>query len=247
MIAGNIAVADAYYTRMEDIEKELFFYREYFKNKVVLCNCDDPFESNFFKYFAINFNVLGLKKLITIGLENSPVSASEIALFPPGNKYNCNAYKIEITHVESEENAPADLKNIARMLKSDCHAMWLWGGSGDFRSYDCIKLLPEVDIAVTHPPLSLFSEYIRLLLNYEKKFLVIGNERLAARKDIADWMASGLLRMDMNKLTDGMEFEVPLNVPCRSADCRTDGSGKKYLKIRDARWFTNLESPETWM
>ena len=139
---------DEYYTRLTDIEKELGHYKEHFKNKVVFCNCDDPKESNFFKYFALNFKFLGLKKLIS-------------------THYNkgSNSYKLEVTEDINNDG----VVNLDDAIKTELV------GDGDFRSDECIEILKEADIVVTNPPFSLFRGYIALLMKYNKNFLIIGN------------------------------------------------------------------------
>lgn len=156
---------DEFYTRLEDIEKELSHYKAYFKGKTVFCNCDDPYESNFFKYFAMNFNFLGLKKLIATCYDSSPVVGEQLSLFP-----DKRPYKIEITEVTDENGDGAiDLADVEYLLKNK-HNTRAKLKSGDFRSEECIKLLKQADVVVTNPPFSLFREYVAQLIEYNKKF-----------------------------------------------------------------------------
>ena len=157
--AANRAKYDEFYTQLPDIEKELKHYRKHFRGKTVYCNCDDPTESNFFVYFALNFARLGLKKLIT------------------------TCYKNRQTEVFSKHDmeAAAGLEYVGNgteptifQLKED----------GDFRSQECIELLKQADIVVTNPPFSLFREYIAQLVEYDKKFVVIGNKNAIPYKEI---------------------------------------------------------------
>ena len=160
---------DEFYTQIEDIEKELFYYEEYFRGKVVLCNCDDPYESNFFKYFALNFNYLGLKKLIATCHNTSPIAGQQISLFDfidsDGNidVYNTppvRAYKIEIKEVKEKSTGAYDLSDVEYLIKNKKNVLTLLDGDGDFRSAECLSLLQEADIVCTNPPFSLFREYI---------------------------------------------------------------------------------------
>ncbi len=174
---------DEFYTRLEDIEIELRHYKEYFKNKTVFCNCDDPYESNFFKYFAMNFQHLGLKKLIATCYVTSPVMYTQLSLFDdmefsveaaPKNP-NKKPYKVEITEVEDlTGNGAIDLDDIKLLLKNKKNVCSVLKGDGDFRSDECVKLLKEADIVVTNPPLSLWTPFFAQLLEYKKDFLVIG-------------------------------------------------------------------------
>lgn len=160
---------DEFYTQLSTIEEELRHYRKYFENKVVLCNCDDPYESNFFKYFALNFNSLGLKKLITTCYATSPIVYTQLSLFDNGDitytkREQKKPYKIEITEVKDEDGSnTVDLSDVEYLLKNDKNALTLLDGDGDFRSPECLKLLYESDVVVTNPPFSLMKEYIPLL------------------------------------------------------------------------------------
>ena len=169
--------ADEFYTQMPDIEVELRHYKEHFHGKVVLCNCDDPYESNFFKYFAMNFNYLGLKKLIATSYSDSPVAYGQLPLFeiqtlksrPSGEKPAC---RIEITEVPDENaDGAVDLTDVENLLKNRKNVFSFLEGDGDFRSAECVELLKEADIVVTNPPFSLFREYVAQLVKYDKKFV----------------------------------------------------------------------------
>ena len=151
--------ADEFYTQMYDIEIELKHYKNYFKDKVILCNCDDPYESNFFKYFALNFNYFGLKKLIATCYDGSPIVGTQLNLFQDLMDTGRNAYKIEISSVEDLNNdGSVDLSDVEILLKNKANVMTKLEENGDFRSKECIDLLNEADIVVTNPPFSLFRE-----------------------------------------------------------------------------------------
>lgn len=180
---------DEFYTQLADIEKELHHYKDHFQNKIVFCNCDDPYESNFFQYFALNFKFLGLKKLIAMGYNTSPVAMTQLSLLDVEgiDEPKKKAYKIEILDVIDENNDGAidmtDIKLLAKKNKDKIKIRTL-RGDGDFRSSESIKCLEESDIVVTNPPFSLFREYVDQLMFYEKKFLIIGNQNAITYKEI---------------------------------------------------------------
>jgi hypothetical protein len=169
---------DEFYTQLVDIENELKHYKDKFRGKVVFCNCDDPYESNFFKYFANNFNHLGLRKLIATSYTKSPIAGTQLPLFemeglkPDGKQ----PFKVEINEVlDSGGKGAVDLSDVRYLLKHDKNTATPLKGNGDFRSEECVDLLEQADIVVTNPPFSLFREYIAQLMEYGKKFLIIGN------------------------------------------------------------------------
>src|SRR3989344_4673880 len=190
-------VNDEFYTQFGDIQKEIQAYLDYnsdaFRNKVVYCNCDDPFESNFFRYFVLNFNKLGLKQLITTSYKPSPVANTQLGLFGDDKtlskskgrpKVNANKFIINEVH-DIDGDGEFNLKDIAKQLKANKHNEWTpLEGDGDFRSDECINLLKQSDIVVTNPPFSLFREYIKQLVDYHKKFLIIGNLNAITYKEV---------------------------------------------------------------
>ena len=183
---------DEFYTQIEDIEKEVIHYKDAFRGKVVLCNCDDPYESNFFKYFALNFNYFGLKKLIATCHATSPVMGQQISLFDlydeDGNKRETpitRSYKIEITEVKDRGNTGAyNLTDVEYLIRNRKNVLTMLNGDGDFRSPECIDLLEQADIVCTNPPFSLFREYIALLEEYKKQYIVIGNTNALTYREI---------------------------------------------------------------
>jgi hypothetical protein len=188
LTSAKKAKNDEFYTQYSDIQKEMEAYLEYdphtFRGKVVYSNCDDPFESNFFRYFALNFNRLGLKRLITTSYRPSPIANTQIGLF--GNDVTIpvakghpkiTANKFIINEVaDMDGDGALDLRDIAKQLKANKNNEWSpLEDEGDFRSPECVELLKQSDIVVTNPPFSLFREYIKQLFEYEKKFVVIGS------------------------------------------------------------------------
>ena len=187
---------DEFYTQLSDIERELGNYKGHFKGKVVFCNCDDPEESNFWNYFALNFEFLGIKKLISTHYEDDKPS-----------------YKLELI---------ADINKDGKINKLDTIKTPLIQ-NGDFRSPECIEILKEADIVVTNPPFSLFREYVAQLMEYEKKFLIIGNMNAITYKDIFNLVRT-------NKLW--------LGVSPRNMYFETTTPGE-FVSV-NACWFTNL-------
>lgn len=186
---ANRAKNDEFYTQLADIEAELRHYRDQFRGKVVFCNCDDPYESNFFKFFAMNFNHLGLKTLITTSYDGSPITGEQLSLLdmngvPEGTPAK-SAYRVEITEVyDTNSDGAIDLSDVEYLLKTDRNTRSLLAGSGDFRSAECLALLEEADIVVTNPPFSLFREYVGQLIEHGKQFLILGNLNAITYKEI---------------------------------------------------------------
>jgi len=186
---AKVQKSDEFYTQLSDIEKEIKNYKKQFKGKVVFCNCDDPYESNFFKYFALNFNFLGLKKLVATCYIGSPIANRQLSLFDyetPENKTTRVPHKIIINEAKDENNDGAfDLQDIvASLTKNKKNTLTRLKGDGDFRSTECIELLKEADIIVTNPPFSMFREYVAQLIEYKKNFIIIGNTNALTYKEI---------------------------------------------------------------
>ncbi len=251
---------DEFYTQYSDIQKEIASYLEYnpdvFRNKVVYCNCDDPFESNFFRYFVLNFNKLGLKQLITTSYKPSSVANTQLELF--GNnktltkskgrpKVTANKFIINEVH-DIDGNGEFNLKDIAQLLKANKHNEWApLQGEGDFRSDESINLLKQSNIVVTNPPFSLFRVYIKQLVDYDKKFLIIGNMNAIAYKEIFPLLKENKVWLGNNcKVNAGaMFFEIPENIANleQVREIKTNESGKKvYItRVQGVRWFTNID------
>jgi len=239
--------ADEFYTQMSDIEAEMRHYKEQFRGKAVFCNCDDPYESNFFKYFAMNFNHLGLKKLVATCYTGSPVvgqqlSVDDILHLQEQGADAKHPYKVEITEV-NDENADGaiDLSDVEYLLKNRKNALTLLEQGGDFRSPECIDLLKEADIVVTNPPFSLFREYVAQLVEYEKKFIIIGNINAITYKDIFSLISANKIWLGKSIHSGDREFRVPDSYPLQAAGFRVDENGIKYIRVKGVRWFTNLD------
>lgn len=237
------AKKDEFYTQLSDIEKELQHYWAHFRGKTVLCNCDDPYESNFFKYFASQFNNLGLKKLICTSYNGSPVQGNElITFFKEFNEEPKKvAYKAEITEVKDMNGDGAvDLSDVKILLQNDKNVMSLLE-TGDFRSKECVDLLKEADIVVTNPPFSLFREYLMLLINYNKEFVIIGNVNAISYKEVFPLIKSEKVWLGPSITSGDRKFNVPDDYPLNAAGCGIDQDGKRFIKVKGVRWFTNLD------
>ena len=239
--------ADEFYTQLVDIELELKNYKSYFKNKIVLCNCDDPFESNFFKYFAINFNYLGLKKLIATCYDGSKVVGEQLSLFDFLEEENIinnrTAYKIEITEVpDYNKDGAIDLFDVEELLKNDKNVLTKLKGNGDFRAEECVQLLIESDVVVTNPPFSLFREFVALLMKHNKKFIIIGNVNALSYHEIFPYIKKDELWLGQSIHSGDREFRVPDDYPLKAAGFRIDDQGRKYIRVKGVRWFTNLDN-----
>ncbi|MDR2366886.1 MAG: adenine-specific methyltransferase EcoRI family protein [Deltaproteobacteria bacterium] len=241
--------SDEFYTQLSDIEKELPFYKDQFQNQIIFCNCDDPYESYFFKYFATNFNFLGLKKLIATCYDGSPFAFKQITLFDicnlrPKPSDHKRPYKIEINEVEAPNlDGAVDLADVERLIKNKKNVLTLLKGNGDFRSPECVELLKSSNIIVTNPPFSLFREYVSQLFNYNKNFLIIGNINSVTYKEIFPLIMNNKLWMGQSIHSGDREFRVPDNYPLEAAGCRVDEEGRRYIRVKGVRWFTNLDVP----
>lgn len=243
--AAREAKKDEFYTQLADIEHELRHYRKHFMGKTVLCNCDDPYESNFFKFFALNFNAYGLKKLICTCYNGSPVQGNELLIdwgdFEQSPKKI--AYKVEITEVKDMNgDGRTDLTDVRILIQNDKNILTILKENGDFRSRECIELLKEADIVVTNPPFSLFREYVAQLMKYEKKFLIIGNQNNVTYKEIFPLLQNDRMWLGMN--AGSQIFEVPLDFIRQNTFVAKDG--KKYAKFGNICWFTNLDNKKRY-
>ena len=245
--AAKIAKQDEFYTQLDDIAKELKYYKQHFKGKVVLCNCDDPYESNFFKYFALNFNQLGLKKLIATCYNGSPIAGDELPLLFEIEEREPKkiAYKVEITEVQDYNNDGAvNLADVQYLIQNDKNVLSLLKGNGDFRSQECIELLKEADIVVTNPPFSLFREYVAQLVKYDKKFLIIGNQNALTYKECFKLVKENNMWLGVSIHSGDREFMIPPTYEVRSKSLRVDEKGNRYIRVVGVRWFTNLDYPQ---
>jgi hypothetical protein len=253
MANNNLANAkkaknDEFYTQYVDIQREIEAYLEYdlnaFRGKVVYCNCDDPFESNFFRYFVLNFNRLGLKRLITTSYKPSPVANTQLGLFGDDktlsklkgrSKVTANKFIInEVSDINGD--GEFNLKDVAKALKVNKNNEWTpLEGDGDFKSDECVDLLKESDIVVTNPPFSLFKEYVKQLFDYNKKFVIIGNKNSVTYKEIFPLIKNNKMWSGRTEWSGGLWF-VTMDVG--DVDKVIDGVNMKNVS---SVWFTNLD------
>ena len=235
------AKEDEFYTQLSDIENELKHYRGFFKDKTVFCNCDDPYESNFFKYFALHFNDLGLKKLIATSYGNSPVAGNEFDMFDNDGQEqyisNARAYKVVMTELKDVTGDGAeDLNDVRELIK---HRIRYLNGDGDFRSPESIEMLKEADVVVTNPPFSLFREYVAQLMEYGKHFVIIGNQNAITYKEIFPLLKDNKIWLGY-KFGD-MAFKVPSYFQPRPTRYWQDQSGQKWRSLGNVCWYTNID------
>jgi len=215
---------DDFYTNLSVVEDEMRHHSAHFKNKIILCNCDDPRTSKFFHYFAYNFEKLGLKKLITTCYKNQ-----DIDLF---SKNNCE--KAVYLEYEGDKNG----NKIPDLEEIEVKEL---NGDGDFRSDECIELLKQSDIVVTNPPFSLFREYVDQLVQHKKKFIIIGNQNAITYKETFRLILTNKIWIGASIHSGDREFRIPNDLETRSKNVRKDEEGNKYIKVPGVRWFTNLD------
>lgn len=245
---AKAAQKDEFYTQLNDIAEEMRHYKEHFKEKTIYCNCDDPRISNFFHYFAFGFKGLGLKKLLTTCYKNQnpdlfSQNLAEKAIYIE-YKRDENGHLIPYPeYMKSIQGIPLykGEKNNPNMPKPEDIGIGHLDGDGDFKSEECIKFLKRADIVVTNPPFSLFREYVAQLIKYEKKFIIIGNMNAITYKEIFKFIKENKLWLGVSIHSGDREFGVPDSYPLQAASNRIDHDGKKYIRVKGVRWFTNLD------
>ena len=239
------AKKDEFYTQLTDIEKEMRYYRKHFKGKTVFCNCDDPFESNFFKYFVLNFNRLGLKKLIATCYATSPIANQQLSLFDvieSDELAENKPYKAVVTKVyDTTGDGGVDMFDVAELFKQHENELTELEGDGDFRSEECLALLDEADIVVTNPPFSLFREYVSVLMEHEKHFIIIGNVNAITYKEFFPLIQADKVWIGASIHSGDRAFYVPDDYPLNAAGCGVDETGRKFIRVKGIRWYTNLD------
>lgn len=216
---AKFAKKDEFYTQIQDIQKEVEFYKKSFKNKVVYLNCDDPRHSNFFRYFVENFKTLDIKSLIVSGFSviNTDENFTERGVW-----------------FEYKGDTNIDFNNLRELEVN------YFKGDGDFRSDESMFLLKRSDIVVTNPPFSLFKEYISQLVLYQKQFLILGNMNALTYKEVFPLFQTNALRYGKSIRSGDREFEVPTDYPLEATGTRIDSNGTRYIRVKGVRWFTNL-------
>ncbi|MDR2795359.1 MAG: adenine-specific methyltransferase EcoRI family protein [Spirochaetaceae bacterium] len=223
---------DEFYTQLTDIEKELKNYKQHFKGKTILCNCDDPRVSKFFYFFYSKFYTLGLKRLIATCYKN---------LNPDLFSRNLDEQAVYCIY-DGKDRANDVITDYDTFIRRN-----EWGvlkGDGDFRSSECIELLKQTDIVCTNPPFSLFREYVSQLIEYEKKFIIIGSVNAVTYKEIFTLFKENKIWLGQSIHSGDREFGVPDSYPLDAAGFRVGEDGKKYIRVKGVRWFTNLDYKE---
>lgn len=214
--------SDEFFTQLSDIESELKHYKENFRDKVVYCNCDDPQNSNFYRYFAMNFKELGLKKLIA-----SCYKAGVRDLY--NDEDDAHGFYVEYTGSDSREH---------KITEED---ITYFEGSGDFRSHESVELLKKSDIVVTNPPFSLFREYVSQLVKYDKQFLIIGNVNAITYKEIFGLIKENKAWLGINLGRGVSGFIVPEHYELYGTEARIDEHGNRIVSPNNCLWLTNLD------
>ena len=241
--------ADEFYTQWIDIEREVQAYLEFdpdvFNGKTILCPCDDPYESNFFKYFALHFNEYKLKKLIATCYIGSPIASTQLTLFddePEDNKTTRVPHKIEITMGENfGDSSVINLIDVEQLLRNKKNVLTRLDGDGDFRSDELKRLRDEADIIITNPPFSLFREFIAWIMEAEKQFLVISNVNSITYKEIFPLIKDNRIWMGLAFGRDFQGFIIPENYPLSGSEARIDAHGNRIVSTNNTIWFTNLD------
>jgi hypothetical protein len=240
---ANRAKKDEFYTQLVDIENELKHYKDQFRGRVVYCNCDDPFESNFFKFFAANFNALKLKKLIATSYSGSPIVGRQLTLdkiagLKPKGK---EPFKIEINEVpDMDGDGAIDIDDVKQLLEHNRNTTTPLKEGGDFRSPECIELLKQADIVVTNPPFSLFREYVAQLVEHNKKFIILGQQGAVIYKEIFPLIKENKIWLGHNN--GGTKwFQVPMDYDIPTESRKKIENGIKYFSMGSVNWYTNLD------
>lgn len=210
--SSKTAKADEFYTQISFIENELKHYKNYFHGKTVFCNCDDPEWSNFWKYFRLNFYELGLKKLISTHYEEEKPS-----------------YRMDIVSTDNGEQCGIP-DYVITPLKQN----------GDFRSPECIEILKEADVIITNPPFSLFREYIAQLMEYNKDFIVVGNQNAITYRELFPLVMDNKIWLGYN--SGHFWFRVPDYYEEKPTDFKIDENGVKWRRMGNICWFTNIDN-----
>lgn len=210
---AKVSKSDEFYTTLADIENEIRNYIDFFKGKSVYCNCDDYRKSNFFRYFVDNYHELGLSGLVATCYKMRSVDLLNPTESEPSLCAEYDGVEVKVTELQ---------------------------GDGDFRSNECVRFLKHADVVVTNPPFSLFREYIAQLMGHEKKFLIIGNMNAVTYKEIFPYIKDNKLWYGPSISSGDRKFYVPDDYPLNAAGCGIDEDGKRYIRVKGVRWFTNI-------
>ncbi|MDU8265494.1 type II toxin-antitoxin system RelB/DinJ family antitoxin [Pseudomonas syringae] len=233
-----IVKKDEFYTQYEDVAREMVKHREQLKGKTILCNCDDPFESAFFRFFVLHFNKIGLAGLISTCYTGSPIAGQEYPL-----EGNTSAYKAVVNEVPDETIVrPDGSLDLESLFAMPCNSLVHLASDGDFRSAECEALLKEADIVVTNPPFSLFREYLSLLELHKKDFIILGNMNATTYKEVFPLFRDNKVWYGESIRSGDRKFYVPDSYPLNAAGCGIDDNGRRFIRVKGVRWFTNLDT-----
>jgi addiction module RelB/DinJ family antitoxin len=229
---------DEFYTQYEDVSREMLKHRASLIGKTILCNCDDPFESAFFRFFTLHFDKIGLAGLISTCYASSPVAGQEYPL-----EDMTGAYKAVVTEVPDEDLVrPDGSLDLETLFAMPGNALVHLAGDGDFRSDECKTLLQEADIVATNPPFSLFREYIGLLERFNKDFIILGNMNAVTYKELFPLFRDNKVWYGESIRSGDRKFYVPDSYPLNASNCGIDENGRRFVRVKGVRWFTNLDT-----
>ena len=233
-----IVKKDEFYTQYEDIEKEILNHQKHLKGKTILCNCDDPFESAFFRFFVTHFNKIGLEALTSTCYVESPIAGREYPL-----EGGTSPYKAIVTEVPEDTIVmPDGSLDLESLFTMPGNSLMYLSGDGDFRSDECVAMLREADIVATNPPFSLFREFIELLEQHGKGFIILGNMNATTTKEIFPLFRDNKVFYGESIRSGDRKFFVPDDYPLNATGCGIDEKGRRFIRVTGIRWFTNLES-----
>lgn len=233
-----IAKKDEFYTQYEDVAREMVRYPEQLRGKMVLCNCDDPFESAFFRFFVLHFDDLGLAGLTSTCYDGSPMAGREYPL-----EGGTTAYKAVVTEVPDDSllrpDGSLDLESLFALPGNSLAHL---AGDGDFRSDECEALLAEADVVATNPPFSLFREYMSQLERYNKDFIILGNMNASTYREVFPLFRDNKVWYGETIRSGDRKFYVPDDYPLSAAGCGLDENGRRFIRVKGVRWLTNLDN-----
>ena len=229
---------DEFYTQYEDIAKEMACYTDAFRGRHVLCNCDDPFESAFFRYFVRHFEDLGLSRISCTCYAESSLSGSEYPMEHGDAPYVAHVTEIPEDFLERPDGT-LDLESLFALPGNSLKRLT---GDGDFRSSECVELLKQADIVVTNPPFSLFREFMKLLEQTDRKYIILGNMNASTCKEIFPLFRDDKVWYGDTIRSGDRKFYVPDDYPLHAASCGIDPNGRRFIRVKGVRWFTNLDN-----
>lgn len=233
-----IAKKDEFYTQYEDVEKEMTQHQGKLKGRSILCNCDDPFESAFFRFFVLNFEKFEIKKLVSTCYADSTNAGREYPLEEMSRAYKAIVTEVPDGPIEKPDGS-LDLESLFALSGNSLSHL---EDDGDFRSNECVALLEEADVVATNPPFSLFRDYIGLLEKFNKDYIVLGNMNAATYREIFPLIRDNKLWYGKSIRSGDRKFYVPDNYPLNAASCGVDDRGRRFIRVKGVRWFTNLET-----